>query len=202
MADRWHLWHNPTQPPDDEHRWNTARRLLHDDTLKPEDRLAGLPLLLYAQGPSAIDRLTTEDVEAGAQEVRLHLGDAPVQLPEPVAHLARTVVANRKGHAIIGALTPSRWLFPGGQPGRPITTQLTQRLNQLGIRPNQARSTAFFQLATEIPAAILARTLGIHTDVAVAWQRLSAGDWADYAAEIGRRATRSLQQGKDVRELR
>jgi hypothetical protein len=98
------------------------------------------------------------------------------------------VAANRKGHATIGALTPSPWLFPGGQPGRPIsTTQLTQRLNQLGIRPNQARSTALFQLATEIPAAILARTLGIHTDVAVAWQRLSAGDWATYANEVSRR---------------
>ncbi|MER6277688.1 hypothetical protein ABT202_15525 [Streptomyces sp900105245] len=80
---------------------------------------------------------------------------------------------------------PSPWLFPGGPPGRPIsTTQLTQRLNQLGIRLNQARSTALFQLATEIPAAILACTLGIHTDVAVAWQRLSAGDWTNYAAEI------------------
>lgn len=173
---------------DDEHRWNVARQLLHDDTLKPEDRLAGL-LLLYAQGPSAIHRLTTEDVEVGAQEVRIHLGNAPVQLPEPVAQLARTVVANRKGHATIGALAPSPWLFPGGQPGRPIsTTQLTQRLNRLGIRPNQARSTAFFQLATEIPAAILARTLGIHTDVAVAWQRLPAGDWATYAAEVSRRS--------------
>jgi hypothetical protein len=84
----------------------------------------------------------------------------------------------------------SPWLFPGGQPGRPISTaQLTQRLNELGIRPNQARSTALFQLATEIPAAILARTLGIHTDVAVAWQRLSAGDWATYAAEVSRRTT-------------
>ncbi|MFF2408190.1 hypothetical protein [Streptomyces sp. NPDC058092] len=50
---------------------------------------------------------------------------------------------------------------------------------------NQARSTALFQRATEIPAAILARTLGIRTDVAVAWQRLSVGDWADYAAEVG-----------------
>ena len=181
-------WNGPTQPLDDEHRWNVARQLLHDDTLKPEDRLAGLLLLLYAQGPSAIHRLTTEDVEVGAQEVRLHLGNAPVHLPEPVAGLARIVAANRKGHATIGALAPSPWLFPGGQPGRPIsTTQLTQRLNQLGIRPNQARNTALFQLATEIPAAILARTLGIHTDVAVAWQRLSAGDWANYAAEVSRR---------------
>jgi hypothetical protein len=144
--------------------------------------------------PSAISRLTIEDVKFGAHEVRLHLGDAPVQLPEPVAELARTVAANRKGHATIGSLAPSPWLFPGGQPGRPIsTTQLTQRLNQLGIRPNQARSTALFQLATEIPAAILARTLGIHTDVAVAWQRLSAGDWAAYAAEVARRASPQQQ---------
>jgi hypothetical protein len=123
--------------------------------------------------------------------VRLRLGPAPLQLPEPVAGLARTVAANRKGHATIGALSPSRWLFPGGQPGRPIsTTQLTHRLTQLGIRPNQARSTALFQLATEVPAAILARTLGIHTDVAVTWQRLSAGDWANYAAEVSNRSSR------------
>ena len=44
-------------------------------------------------------------------------------------------------------------------------------------------------LATEIPAAILARTLGIHTDVAVSWQRLSAGDWTSYAAEVSQRPT-------------
>lgn len=70
------------------------------------------------------------------------------------------------------------------------TAQLTHRLNNLGVRPNQARSTALLQLATEIPAAILARTLGIHTDVAVAWQRHSAGDWAAYAADVSRRAPR------------
>ncbi|MFE9500752.1 hypothetical protein [Streptomyces collinus] len=132
--------------------------------------------------------MTTEDIEAGAQEVRLHLGNATRSAARARRQLARTVAANRKGHATIGALMPSPWLFPGGQPGRLIsTTQLTQRLNNLGIRPNQARSTALLQLATEIPAAILARTLGIHTDVAVAWQRLPAGDWANYAAEVSHR---------------
>jgi hypothetical protein len=181
-------WNGPTQPLDDQHRWDVARRLLHDDNLKAEDRFAGLLLLLYAQGPAAISRMTVEHIETSADQVRLHLGHAPIQLPEPMAALARTVVGNRKGHATIGALAPSRWLFPGGQPGRPVSTgQLTQRLNRLGIRPNQARSTALFQLATEIPAAILARTLGIHTDVAVTWQRLSAGDWATYAADVSRR---------------
>ncbi|WP_327367221.1 hypothetical protein [Streptomyces sp. NBC_01217] len=54
--------------------------------------------------------------------------------------------------------------------------------------PRQARSAALFQLATEIPAAILARALSIHTNVAVAWQRLSAGDRTTYAFEISRRA--------------
>ncbi|WP_228456510.1 hypothetical protein [Streptomyces durbertensis] len=48
------------------------------------------------------------------------------------------------------------------------TTELTQRLSNQGIHLNHARSTALFQLATEIPA----RNLDIHTDVAVAWQRL------------------------------
>ncbi|MFC8713181.1 MULTISPECIES: hypothetical protein [unclassified Streptomyces] len=36
-----------------------------------------------------------------------------------------------------------------------------ERLRELGIRLAEARSTALFQLATELPAALLARTLGI-----------------------------------------
>jgi len=87
---------------DTEARWEQARRLLHDESLKPEDRAAGLILLLYAQ-------------------------------------------------------------------------------------PGQARSTALFKLTTDLPAALLARMLGIHISVAVAWQRASSGDWTGYAADIGRR---------------
>jgi hypothetical protein len=32
--------------------------------------------------------------------------------------------------------------------------------------------------------------LGIHIDVAVAWQRASAGDWMTYAADIARRPSK------------
>jgi hypothetical protein len=35
--------------------------------------------------------------------------------------------------------------------------------------------------------AILAKTLGIHVQVAVQWQKISAGDWAAYAADISHR---------------
>ena len=64
---------------------------------------------------------------------------------------------------------------------------MAERLRQLGILSGQARSAALFQLATGVPAAALARLLGIHIAVAVAWQRASAGDWTSYAAEISRR---------------
>jgi hypothetical protein len=187
---RTRRWRGPVNPLDDDHRWAIARQLLHDHTIDTEDRLAGLLLLLYAQGPSTISQLTTDQITITDDGVRISFGHTPIRLPHPIGELARTVIATRKGHATIGASTPSRWLLPGGQPGRPISTErLKHRLNRLGIRPNRARSTALFQLATEIPAAILARTLGISVNSAVCWQQISAGDWTSYAAEISRRPT-------------
>jgi len=48
-------------------------------------------------------------------------------------------------------------------PGQPISAcRLAERLRQAGLRPGQARSTALFGLATGLPAALLARLLGIH----------------------------------------
>ena len=64
-----------------------------------------------------------------------------------------------------------------------------ERLRKLGIRLAEARSTALFQLATELPAAVLARTLGIDITVAVKWQRAAAGDWAAYAADVSQRTS-------------
>ena len=89
----------------------------------------------------------------------------------------------------------SPWLFPGGQPGQPISAyQLAERLRQLGIRSGQSRSAALFQLATDLPAAVLARLLGLHTTVAATWQRACAGDWTAYAAEVSRRARKDDNQ--------
>ncbi|MDX3777010.1 site-specific integrase [Streptomyces europaeiscabiei] len=180
-------WNGPSQPLDEEARWNTARRLLHDDTLKSEDRLAGLLLLLYAQWPAAISRLTVDHIEERDGAVRIRLGAVPVELPAPVADLALQQVALRRSHAVLGQ-TDSPWLFPGGQPGRPISAwAMGERLRKLGIRLAQTRSTALFQLAAELPAAVLARTLGIDITVAVKWQRAAAGDWAAYAADVSQR---------------
>jgi hypothetical protein len=64
---------------------------------------------------------------------------------------------------------------------------LAQRLHAIGISPRQGRSTALFTLAAEVPAAILAKTLGIHVQAAIQWQKISAGDWTAYAADVSRR---------------
>jgi hypothetical protein len=184
-------WQGPIRVLDEEARWDAARRLLHDDTVNARDRLAGLLVLLYAQPVARVARLTTGHVTVSGATVRISLGTAPITLPEPVAGLARQLLDGKRGHATTGAGDPSPWLFPGGQPGWPVSSgHLGQRLKDLGIHPGQARSAALFQLASELPAALLARMLGIHIDVAVTWQRLSSGDWMAYAADVSRRARR------------
>lgn len=191
-------WGGPTGVIDTEARWEQARRLLHDDSLKPEDRVAGLLVLLYAQWPAAISRLTLDHVEIEGDDVRLRLGCEPIVLPAPMANLVLGLVASRRGHAALGDQGTSPWLFPGGQPGRAISAyRMAERLRQIGLHSGQARSSALFQLATELPAAILARMLGIHISVAVQWQRACSGDWTAYAADYSRRDTPPLGKGAD-----
>ena len=181
-------WGGPSGVIDTEIRWEQARRLLHDDSLKPGERVAGLLVLLYAQRATVISRLTLDQVTAADGQVLIRLGREPVALPEPLGGLVLQLAATRRGHAALGDDGTSAWLFPGGRPGQPISAfQLTERLRQIGIRSGQARSAALFQLSTDLPAAVLARMLGIHIAVAVQWQRASAGDWTAYAADVSRR---------------
>ncbi|MER6942962.1 hypothetical protein ABT294_02950 [Nonomuraea sp. NPDC000554] len=185
-------WQGPTGLLDSEKRWDDARRLLQDTNLKTSDRVVGLLLLLYAQNLSAISRLTTEHVNAHGNHVELLLGTSPVVLPEPLADLVLELVETRRGNTILNKTADTPWLFPGRRHGHPLSPDyLGQRLKKIGIHAGRDRSTALFGLATEIPAAILARMLGIHIKVAVAWQQASAGDWMTYAADLSRRTTPS-----------
>jgi hypothetical protein len=125
--------------------------------------------------------------------VALTFVSSPVVLPTPLAALVCELVATRRGKAKIRTSDDVPWLFPGGHPGRPLSdSHIGQRLHRIGIRPQQDRSTALFTLAAELPAAILARMLGVHIQVAVQWQKASAGDWAAYAAEVSRRTRQCL----------
>ncbi|MFI6014502.1 hypothetical protein ACIBAG_37890 [Streptomyces sp. NPDC051243] len=145
----------PSPSMDIEARWAGARRLLHDDILKSEDRLAGPLLLLHAGWPAALSRLTADRIEATEAAVRIPLGAVPADLPAPVAYLSLQQAEVRRSHAVIG-WTDSPWFFPGGRPGRPSSAwAMGERLRKLGIRLLLSRSTALFQLATDLPAAVL-----------------------------------------------
>ena len=91
--------------------------------------------------------------------------------------LAPKLAVGQRGHATTGADGPSPWLFRGGCPIS--AEQLRQRLEMVGVHPRQARNSALSQLAAELPAALLARLLGIDISAAVAWQQISGGDWID-----------------------
>ncbi|MBV8349642.1 MAG: hypothetical protein JOZ49_19590 [Mycolicibacterium sp.] len=184
-ADRWG---GPAGVIDTETRWQQARWLLDDDAVATADRVAALLVLLYAQTAASISELTVDHIQVDDQQVMLRLGREPILIPAPLDDLVRELVNARSGHAAVGGHHASPWLFPGGRPGQPLSAfRMTERLRKLGIRTSRARSAALFQLAADLPAAILARTLGIHISVAATWQRASAGDWLSYAAEISRR---------------
>ena len=142
-------WGGPTQVIDTEARWEQARWLLHDETIKPEDRVAGLLVLLYAQRPAAISRLTLDHVELSGPEVRLRLGREPVMLPEPLADLVREVVATRGGHAALG----NRHV-PMAVPRRLLAEKAGLQLSSASVsalfteRPSQIKLTTLIALCT------------------------------------------------------
>jgi len=113
---------------------------------------------------------------------------APITLPAPIATLAQQYLARPRGHATTGAGTPSPWLFPRCSGGRSPPATAGPGSKPSASTQRKTRSTALFQLATELPAGILARMLGIHIGDTVAWQHASAGDWTTYAASISRRS--------------
>jgi hypothetical protein len=80
----------------------------------------------------------------------------------------------------------SPWLFPGRPWTQPISaTQLQRRLAAIGVPTRATRTAALTQLAIQLPAAVLARCLGIDISSAVAWQRAASGDWHQYAGRLG-----------------
>jgi len=74
----------------------------------------------------------------------------------------------------------SPWLFPGAQPGRPLSAdRLGLRLAVYGIDARTARTSLLLDLGAELAPAFLADLLGMHPGTAVRWVRAAGGDWLD-----------------------
>jgi hypothetical protein len=170
---------------DAERRWSIIRRLLTEADLDAVERLAGCFVLLYAQPLSRIAVMTLDQVTVDDSGVSIRFGGTDLTVPDPFgALLADHLRTARSTHVGIGAV-PSNWLFPGHHPGRPITaSQLGHRLSAFGIDARAARRAAQQQLASEVPAVVLAEMLGVSISTAVTWVHAAGGDWANYAAVV------------------
>lgn len=56
------------------------------------------------------------------------------------------------------------------------------RLRRHDITVTAGRNTARAALSSRLSVSVLADLAGIHIGTAVAWNRLTAGDWAEYVA--------------------
>jgi integrase len=168
-------------------RWDQLARLLHDDSLDIIDRVAGCLLLLYGQQQSRIAAMTTDQVARRSDGVFVHLGKYEIPTPEPLASLLIQLIENGKSHTGVGSPAQTRWLFPGGLPGRPITAKhLAGRLRRLAIPTQPGRRSALIDLAAQLPAGVLADLLNLHPTTAAKWSHEAGADWSRYAAEIAR----------------
>jgi len=168
-------------------RWALAARLLHDTALDATDRVAGCLLLLYGQPLSRIAVITTSKVTRQEDTVLIRLGRHDMPVPGPLADATLQLIHDGRSHRGIGSPPETTWLFPGHLPGRPITpARLGERLRAIGIYAQTGRRAALLDLASQLPAAVLAGLLGLHETTAAKWMHQAGGDWSRYAAELAR----------------
>lgn len=173
----------PAGPADHEDRWAVARRLLHDDDIDPADRVVGALAVIYAQRLSNIAKLTKPDVIERDGEVFVCFGKEHVLMPEPLGTLLRELPWRRQV-GISGKLHATEWLFPGRQAGRhQHPDYLRVRLAALGIDCRAQRRAALLQLASEVPASVLADMLNLAPSTASKWVEWAGGNWTNYVAD-------------------
>lgn len=140
-------------------------------------------MVIYAQRLSNIARLTRSDVVERDDEVFLCIGKEHVLMPEPLGALLRDLPWRRQ-IGIAGKLHATEWLFPGRQAGRhQHLDYMRVRLGTLGINCRAQRRAALLQLASEVPASVLADMLNLAPSTAAKWVEWAGGNWTNYAAD-------------------
>jgi hypothetical protein len=167
-----------------EQRWAQITRLLHDQTIDLTDRVAGCMLLLYGQQLSRIAAMTTDQITDHDGTVVVRFGRDEIDLPDQLDTAVLELASTRRPYTGVGS-PASRWLLPGGLPGKPISaSHLGHRLRKLGIGALPGRRATMTHLAAHLPAAVLADLLNVSPGTAVRWMHEVGADWTRYAAEL------------------
>lgn len=166
-------------------RLTWTRRMLIDDTIELRTRVAAGLLLLFAQPITKIVKLTVEDVlrlgQDSGQDIYLRLGDPPTPVPEPLSGLSELL--DTRANMNTASNPGSRWLFPGGRAGQPLTPgAVRQRFQALGLPTIPARTAALSQLVLQAPAPVIAAALGYRDGTAERHRLGGGGTWSRYTA--------------------
>jgi len=164
-----------------DHR-GTARERHHDPPLHPHRRTVHAPVR-----PAPLT--TRRDAGRPDQRDRRPSPRRLPQHPDPDAPPSTTFSATTsttEARASMPHAAPSG-CSPAATPGRHLATEnIRAQLVEIGINPYQRRKAALLQLASDIPAPVLAELIGITNDNAADWARLAARDWTGYIADRAR----------------
>lgn len=174
----------PAQSLDQDQRWQLLRRCLNDEAVALDIRAAGALLLLFGLPLVRIRHLTVDQLDLRDSDSYLNAGPHPLLLPPRLAALLHRLADTHHSRSRFAPQpTGRRWLFPGLNPGRPLSEErLRTKLREYGIGARPARNAALIGLAADLPAQVLADLLDLHPTTAVRWTARARRDWITYLA--------------------
>lgn len=174
----------PSDVEDYQLRADLAYRLLHEEGIPADIRVAGLLVVLYGQHLSRIVGIERESVDPESAPPRIKLGRNWLELPDPMGrHIAELLAQAPRRSAPFAE--DARWLFLGDGAGTHLSSdRLGVRLAKYGIHARSMRNTVLFQLGATVQPRTLARLLDLHTGTAVAWVNKADGIYSNYWGRI------------------
>ncbi|WP_425004948.1 hypothetical protein [Mycolicibacterium sp. S3B2] len=177
----------PAQPSvflDEDEQLTQLHRCLTDTSIDIDLRAGGALMLLYGIYVTRVVAITRDQVCERSGQHYLTLADHELMLPPSLAELLIQLPCARPRSTLPEPASPTRLLFPGRTPTRPVDAALFgKRLIRHGINPRGGRNTAFIRLAAELPASVTADLLAVDIATATRWATYAKRDWHTYLAQ-------------------
>ncbi|GAA1491108.1 hypothetical protein GCM10009626_38540 [Brachybacterium sacelli] len=168
-----------TTVPDDT-LWSKVDLLIEDDSIPLSSRIIGLLALVFAQRLSDCVRLHLSDITAHDGTIRIAFGTTPLTLPEAIADLLSRHLEELSGHRPFVGDAPE-WLFPGATPQHHTSeANVALHLARHRIQIRKAQQARIDQLVQQVPASIVADTLGISINTAIRHAARTNATWGAY----------------------
>lgn len=150
--------------------------------LRSFERAAALLMLVYGQLLTRVARMQISQVALSENGVCLSITGDVLTVPEPFAQILRDHLADLP-NSNTSAHRTNNWLFPGGRPGSHINQNtLMTLLRDAGIDLRHAKNASLRALVLELPAPVVADSLGYSYQVTDQHRQSAGARFTDYLA--------------------